>query len=127
MDTISPLIAVVDDEASVRRSLARLLRAAGMRVVTFASGVEFLNTYREHPIDCVVLDLHMAGVGGFDVQASLVRAGKWLPMIVMTGRDTPEARARALAGGFAAFLLKPVDERVLLDAISRAIAAVPLK
>lgn len=71
--------------------------------------------------DCVVLDLHMPEMNGFEVQAQLVRSGIWLPIIDMTGRDMSDSRARTLAGGAAAYLLKPVDDRVLLSAIEMAI------
>lgn len=123
MDRIPPKIAVVDDEESVRKAVQRLLRSAGMEVETFPSGAKFLDAMKSRAVDCVVLDLHMSGANGFDVQAQLVRLGKWLPIIVMTGHDTPDARARALAGGAMAYLLKPVDDKVLLDAIATAIAS----
>lgn len=73
-------------------------------------------------VDCVVLDLHMSGTNGFEVQTQLVRSGSRLPIIVMTGHDTPDLKARVLAGGACAYLLKPIDDRVLLDAIHDAIS-----
>jgi FixJ family two-component response regulator len=121
MNSTPPRIAVVDDEESVRKAVERLLRSAGMVVEIFPSGAEFLDAVRSRPIDCVVLDLHMEGINGFEVQANLLRSGKWLPIIVMTGHDTPAARARALAGGVVAYLLKPVDEQLLLETIETAI------
>ena len=122
MNETPPKIAIVDDEESVRKALKRLLRSAGMDVETFPSGTKFLDVASTRAIDCVVLDLHMSGTNGFEVQSQLVKAGKWLPIIIMTGHDTPDARARALAGGAATYLLKPVDDQVLLDAIAKAIA-----
>lgn len=71
-----PLIVVVDDEESVRKAVQRLLRPAGMNVKTFASGANFLDAVDLYPIDCVVLDLHLAGINGFEVQASLVRSSE---------------------------------------------------
>jgi FixJ family two-component response regulator len=116
-----PLIAVVDDEEPVRTALERLLRSAGFNVATFPSGAEFIETLKIHRPDCVVLDLHMPFVNGFHVQTCLVGAGIGLPVIVITGHDTPENRERALAGGASAYLRKPVDDQTLLDAIKSAI------
>src|SRR5690606_39261435 len=121
MNRTLPLIAVVDDEESIRRALERLLRSAGMEVKTFASGSAFLDALSIYSIDCVVLDLHMSGVNGFEVQARVMQWAATVPVIVMTGHDTPDSRARALAGGAVAYVLKPVDERVLLDAIAVAL------
>jgi FixJ family two-component response regulator len=116
-------IAVVDDESSVRKALERLIRSAGMSVATYASGDEFLAAVALAVPDCVVLDLHMPGATGFAVQARLARLAIRVPVVVITGHDTPESRQRAVAGGAAAYLLKPVDERALLEAIVAAIEA----
>jgi len=117
-----PRIAVVDDEEPVRKALQRLLRSAGMGVETFPSGAEFLDALPTREPDCLVLDLHMPGVNGFEVQSRLAQSGSRLPVVVITGHDTQESQARALAGGAAAYLSKPFDDRVLLDAIAAAIA-----
>lgn len=121
MSGSSQRIAVVDDESSVRKAMERLIRSAGMSVQTFASGDEFLLAVMLSAPDCVVLDLHMPGLTGFEVQERLAQLQLGVPVVVVTGHDTPEARARALAGGAAAYLLKPVDERALLEAIAAAI------
>ena len=117
-----PLIAVVDDEESIRKALERLLRSAGFTADTFASGVTFLEFMRTRAPACVVLDLHMPGVNGFEVEAELVRAGSRVPVVIITGHDTPEARARAVGLGAVAYLRKPVDDVLLLAAINSAIA-----
>lgn len=122
MNPMLPQIAIVDDEDSVRKALERLLRSAGMEVATFASGTEFLAGVQSRRTDCVVLDLHMPKMSGFEVQLQLSRLGNGVAVVVITGHDTPESHARALAGGAAAYLLKPIDEQVLLDAISAAIS-----
>lgn len=122
MNTKPPLVAVVDDELSVRRALERLLRSADVDVKTYSSGFAFLEDAQTQPFDCAVFDLHMAEINGFDLQMNLIRIGKWLPIIIMTGHDTPDSRARALAGGALAYLLKPVDDKVLLDAITQALS-----
>ena len=97
-----------------------MLQWAGLEVQTFASGDDFLAA-RPWP-DCVVHDLHMPDMSGFDVQARLTAAGVPVPVIAITGHDTPENRQRALAGGAAQYLLKPVDGQVLVDAINSAVA-----
>jgi len=115
------LIAVVDDEEAIRIALRRLLRSASMNVETFSSGAEFLESMKEHQPHCVVLDLHMPQVNGFVVQARLAEAGARVPVVIITGHDSSESRARALAGGAAAYLRKPVDDQALLEAIQQAI------
>ena len=114
------LIAVVDDEEPVRKALMRLMRSVGLSVETFASGPEFLESIETRLPDCVVLDLHMPQMDGFNVQASLARKCAALPVIIITGHDSPSARERAMEGGASAFLRKPVLDRTLLDAISAA-------
>ncbi len=115
------VIAVVDDEESVRKALQRLIRSAGFAVETFPSGAEFLKSIEDHAPACVVLDLHMPDVNGFEVQAALRHNGSNVPVVVITGHDTPEARARVMKNGARAYLRKPVDDQMLLDAINEAI------
>src|SRR5207249_5078653 len=101
----------------------RLMRSAGLSVETFASGAEFLKSIETRLPDCVVLDLQMPQMNGFNVQASLAQKCAALPVIIVTGHDFPKARERAMAGGASAFLRKPVHDRTLLDAISAATAS----
>ena len=112
-------IAVIDDEDCVRKSVGRLLRAAGMDVKTFASGHEFLLRAGRR-FDCLVLDVHMPLVNGFEVYEHFLRAGIRLPVVVITGHDSPEDRARATGLGIGSYLRKPIDEQVLIDAIDDA-------
>ena len=84
----APLLAVVDDDEDVRVALTRLVSSAGFAVETFASGGEFLRSVRDHEPDCVVLDLHMPAMSGFDVQGALARGHPAVPVVVMTGHDT---------------------------------------
>ncbi len=114
------LIAIVDDEEPVRKALMRLMRSVGLSVETFASGPEFLKSLDTRLPDCVVLDLHMPQMNGFNVQAHLARKYAALPIIIITGHDLPQARERAMAGGASAFLRKPVLDRTLFGAISAA-------
>jgi len=117
-----PLIAVVDDEAPIRKALTRLLHSAGFTVETFPSGVEFMEFVKPHRADCVLLDLHMAFMDGFEVQAWLRETDNSIPVIVVTGHDSSETRERAMAGRPAAYLRKPVDDQTLLDAIELALS-----
>jgi len=119
------LIAVVDDEESVRMALRRLLRSAGLDVETFSSGADFLDSLKSHRPDCVVLDLHMPHISGFAVQARLAETGNRLPAVFITGHDSDETRERARAAGIVAYLRKPVNDQTLLDAITAAIAHPP--
>jgi FixJ family two-component response regulator len=118
----TPLVAVVDDEESVRRALGRLLRSARFETETFPSGDEFLETLSDHRPDCVVLDLHMPKIDGFQVQSWLARANIRIPVIVITGQDTPESEARVMEAGAVAYLKKPVDAEALIGAIGAATA-----
>jgi FixJ family two-component response regulator len=117
------LIAIVDDEEPIRKALTRLLRSAGLDVESFPSGSEFLKSLPTRQPDCVVLDLHMPVVSGFDVQADLAKSG--MPVVIITGHDSDETRTRALAGRPAAYLRKPVNDQILLDAIELALGIHP--
>jgi FixJ family two-component response regulator len=119
------LIAIVDDEEPIRKALGRLLRSAGMDVKTFPSGGEFLESLATQRPDCVVLDLHMPLVSGFDVQARLMESGVAVPVVIITGHDSDETRDIALSGFPAAYLRKPVNDQALLDAIELALSRNP--
>ena len=120
MDRSRLRVAVVDDDESVRKALKRLLRAANLDADTFASGRDFLDSLAAQVPDCVVLDLHMPGMNGLDIQQQLARGGLPLPIVIITGHDEPLARAQCLSAGAAAYLRKPLDDVALLDAIHRA-------
>jgi FixJ family two-component response regulator len=119
-----PLLAVVDDDADVRVALTRLVSSAGFNVETFASGAEFLRSVQDHQPDCVVLDLHMPEMTGFDVQGALTRTHPSVPVVVMTGHDTAEARVRAAEMGAKVYLCKPINDEALLAAIDEAVGSV---
>jgi FixJ family two-component response regulator len=116
-------VAIVDDEEPIRKALTRLLRSAGVEVETFPSGSEFLESLPTRRPDCVVLDLHMPVVNGFEVQVKLAEFG--VPVVIITGHDSDETRAKALAGKPAAYLRKPVNDQTLLDAIQLALGIHP--
>ena len=125
MSDIAPVIAVVDDEESVRKALGRLIRAAGFRVETFSSGSDFLRSMQQRRPHCLVLDLRMPQVNGFQVQQALAQSGAHLPVVIITGDDSPESRVRALELGAKAYLRKPIDDAMLLDAIQSALRVSP--
>jgi FixJ family two-component response regulator len=115
------LIAIVDDEEPVRKALRRLLRSAGMDVKSFPSGVEFLESLTTEWPDCLVLDLHMPVMNGVEVQAELAGLRVSVPVVIITGHDSDETRALALARFPVAYLRKPVNDQLLLDAIALAL------
>ena len=116
-----PLIAVVDDEESVRRALARMLNASQLQVEVFGSGQEFLDSLRTRRPDCVVLDYQMPGLTGRDVQRQLAAAQIRLPIIVVTAHDQPALREPCLADGAVAYISKPLQRERLLSLIDDAI------
>ena len=122
MQDHAPVVAIVDDEPSVRRALGRLLDLAGYEARPFASGGEFMDHL--DGIDLVILDLHLPGMSGFDVQKALAARDSRIPVVVLTGNDTPANRARSLAEGARAYLTKPIDDEELLHAL-RSLAPQP--
>jgi FixJ family two-component response regulator len=121
MRNVTNLVAIVDDEESVRKALGRLIRSAGFDVEIFSSGIDFLRAVGQRRPSCVVLDLRMPHVNGFDVQRTLREMDVGLPVVIITGDDSSESRARALRQGAKAYLRKPVDDAMLVDAIQTAI------
>ena len=110
-------IAVVDDDASVRKALSRLLRASSFEIQTFESGADFLKSVESFRPNCIILDLHMQGMDGLAVQKLLSANGSVVPVIVITGNDGPQTKAQCLAAGAKAYLSKPIEERLLLATI----------
>lgn len=115
------IVFVVDDDPSVRRSLKRLIRSAGFTVESFASAQAFLERPRPDIPGCLVLDIHMPGVSGLDLQEELAAAKVNLPIIFLTGYGTVPASVRAMKAGALDFLEKPVDDGALIDAIRQAV------
>src|SRR5689334_19305588 len=116
-----PTVFVVDDDASVRRSTERLIRSMGFGVQTFASAKEFTDHARVTSPGCLVLDVHLPGLSGLDLQEQLAQAGIHLPIIFITGRGSIPMSVRAMKSGAVEFLTKPTRPRDLLDAIRAAI------
>jgi FixJ family two-component response regulator len=116
------LVSVVDDDPSVRRSLARLVKGAGYRVEAFASAHEFLARAPDESPACLLLDVRMPGLTGLDLQETLSIAAHWTSIIFITGYRDVRASVKAMKAGAVDFLTKPVDDQELLGAIERAVA-----
>jgi len=115
------MVGVVDDDLSLRRALRRLLGSAGFGVTTFASAEEFLGSPERGGIACLVLDVHLGGESGLELQERLAAAGSRVPVLFITARDDAGTRERARRAGAADYLCKPFDEARFLDAIRRAL------
>jgi len=115
-------VAVVDDDASVRRALARLLRAAGFDPAVFPSGEALLGSGRYTSFPCAVLDVRLGGMSGLDVARVLTSVTPRVEVIMMTAEDTPENRDQAIRLGCVAYLAKPFDGKEMLQAIRLATA-----
>jgi len=120
-DTVATIF-VVDDDDSVRRGLARVLRANGLRVETFASADDYLAHTAYQGLGCIVLDLRMPGLTGLDLQARLVEAAPALPIVFLSGHGDVHSSVQAMKHGAVDFLTKPVDEEALLAAIREALS-----
>jgi FixJ family two-component response regulator len=119
MDVLPPVVAVLDDEAPLRQALVRLLKSHGVAAAPFAHGRDLLQALDAAACTCVLLDLHMPEVTGFNVLAALRERGSCVPVIVITGHDEPGTEERVRALGAADYLLKPLDAAELLDALRR--------
>jgi FixJ family two-component response regulator len=121
MNETAPVVYVVDDDASVRNSLKRLLRSIGLDVRTYASAQEFLHSERPDAPACLVLDVRLPGLSGLDLQQELAAARVDLPIIFVTGHGDIPMSVRAMKAGAVEFLTKPFREQDLLEAIQRGI------
>jgi FixJ family two-component response regulator len=114
-------IAIVEDDASMCTALERLLRAAGFQVVAFPSAEEFLGRSGQERFSCLVLDIHLGGMTGFDLHEHMAASGATVPVIFITAHDDVATRERARKAGVAAYLRKPFDRADLLRAIHGAL------
>ena len=117
----TPVIFVTDDDVSFRTAISRLLRVSGYEVETFDSAEAFLSRAVTAKFGCLVLDLHMPGQSGFQLQETLARAGHDLPIVFVTGQGDVPQSVHAMKSGAVDFLIKPVTRRDLVDAIERAL------
>ena len=115
------MIFVVDDDPSVRKALKRLLSSAGFSVESFASAGELLVSEAGTRPDLLILDVRMPGRGGLELQRELAATGSRTPVIFITAYRDDRAHALAREGGAIAYLEKPIDDEVLLEAVERAL------
>jgi FixJ family two-component response regulator len=115
------VIAVLDDEDSVRKALVRVLRAAGFAAREFTCAQELLKAWYLDRPDCLLLDLQMPGLSGQDVQQALNSAGAEFPVIIITAHDAPAMREECMRLGAVNYLSKPLDGPVLLNAVAMAV------
>jgi FixJ family two-component response regulator len=116
-------VIVVEDDASMSQALERILRLGGFAPRTFASAEALLAAGDAAGAACLVLDVHLPGLTGFELRERLARSGSCTPVIFITAHDEPGSRQRAERAGAAAFLTKPFSGHALVDAVARAVAA----
>jgi len=121
MNNAEAIVFVIDDDESVREALKSLIRSVGLRVETFASAREFLQSPRPDLPACLILDVRMPGLSGLDLQRDLAEAHIHIPIIFITGHGDIPMSVRAMKAGAEEFLTKPFRDQDLLDAIQQAL------
>jgi FixJ family two-component response regulator len=116
-----PMVSVVDDDAFARHATENLLLSLGLRVTTFASAEEFLESGGVDDTSCLITDVRMPGLTGFDLQQRLIDEGKPLPVIFITAFFSETIRAKALAAGAVGCLGKPYGEAHLIECLNKAL------
>lgn len=122
MGKLRHTVAVIDDDASPRRSVGRLLRAYGFPAIEYESAEVFLGRDPNTAVDCLVLDIDLGGMSGIELQRRLKETGSGLPIIFITALEDPRLKAEAEQAGCIAYLRKPFAGSVLIDAVKRALA-----
>ncbi|HET9713257.1 MAG TPA: response regulator transcription factor [Pyrinomonadaceae bacterium] len=117
----APVVFIVDDDASVRRSIQDLLSSVGLRSEAFATPQEFLDSKRADCHGCMILDIRLPGISGLDFQRELTKAGVTLPIIFITGHGDVPMSVQAMKSGAFEFLMKPFRPQELLDAVQHAL------
>jgi len=115
------LVAIVDDDESVRIALAGLMKAVGLPAKTFASAMEFLDSGQQHHASCLIADIRMPGMSGLELQAKLNADRCRIPTIFITAHGDAEMRMQAMRSGAAEFLSKPFSDDVLLETVRAAL------
>lgn len=117
----APIVFIVDDDASVRRSIQDLLSSMGLRSEAFATPQEFLDNKIDDCSGCLVLDVRLPGISGLDFQRALAKEGIGLPIVFITGHGDVPMSVQAMKSGAVEFLMKPFRSQELLDAIQQAL------
>jgi two-component system response regulator FixJ len=120
-----PTIFVVDDDPAVRKAVRFLLQVAGFKVELYSTARDFLDAYDETQPGCLILDIRMPGMDGFELQEELAARQSPLPIIFITGHGNTGAKARALDRGAVGFIAKPFDNQVLLKQVHHALYSYP--
>ena len=118
---LDPVVCIVDDDESVRKALSRLVESMGMKAEAFASPADFLNRAVEEQIACLLLDIQLPGMDGFELRDRTVEAGVDSPVIFITAHPDDRTRTRAKKAEAVAYLEKPFTDEALLDAIETAL------
>ena len=121
MSAIKTVIYIVEDDASFRKSMERLVRASGFEVISFESADSFLEQPRIHRPACLLLDVQLPGINGLDLQQKLIEKGSSLPIIFMTGHGSIPMSVQAMKNGAVDFLPKPFEAQDLRNAILKAL------
>mgnify|MGYP001186287507 CR=1 FL=1 len=116
----APLIVVVDDDESMREALQSLLKSIGMCTAIFASAEDFLSSDKLYESDCLILDVRMPGMNGWELQQKLVAENRGIPIIFISAYSEADEKNRAITAGAIDFLVKPFSEEELLDAVGAA-------
>ncbi|MEH2545689.1 FixJ family two-component response regulator [Bradyrhizobium sp. AZCC 2262] len=118
---VQPMVYVVDDDRLIRETLSSLFRSVGLQVRLFESAQELLRSKLEDAPSCLVLDIRMPRLSGFDLQAELAKSNIWIPIIFLTGHGDISTSVRAMKAGAVDFLTKPFREQEMLDAVTAAL------
>ena len=117
------LVAIVDDDESVRNALQGLMKSVGLKARTFASAEEFLESFEQRRIGCLIADIHMPGMSGLELQAALNAADCRVPTIFITAYADEKMQMRALKAGAREFVSKPFDDEALVASVRAAMAS----
>jgi len=120
MRTPSRHVAIVDDDLPVRKALARVLAARSFHAATYGSARDFIASLDETIPECVIIDVHMPDMTGPELHRHLLKTGYRIPTVFITAHDEPETRQMCLSSGASGYLTKPLDERLLVEAVSAA-------
>lgn len=113
---------IVDDDASVRRALKRLIKVSGYKARTFGTAREFIDSGHSQGPGVLILDIRMPEMSGLELQKYLIDSGSDMPIIFITAHDDVQARRMALEAGAIEFLRKPIEDQMLLDAVQQALS-----
>jgi FixJ family two-component response regulator len=116
-------VAIVDDDASLCKAMSRLLAAAGIESATYASAESFLESPSRSELDCLVLDIQLGGMSGFELQQRLAAMGGGPPVVFITAHDEPEIRQQAERSGCVAYLQKTDSGEAVIEGVRRALAS----